>query len=889
MAATATRSGPKTPFWLELAEEDYRRAVSEIRVSATRQDFAERLNLVDPWASRFEEPVRHLRGPQDDTQERDGGSAAGGVDPVATEQFLDWAGGLRVKARTGSSTLRDFIAQGVVRYTRNGEDLDTLPQLAVDLGNLLLSGADGGEVRLADVLGPEALYYMVRHDFKPRGGDWSHALLGLPLERQPYGASKVKAAMEVGTIPPNFVHTWAVDLTKDVKSFGLSFASPQDCVLQWGADSLTIIDACGNVLATFKTIYDFSGATVKLTDQTCALDSKTSRKRLYFLLETSSVRVKRAFRLAKLRLQSPKSASTEALLVDDPVNYKTTGIFVGAQGATLYAPWYSSSPTGSMAVLPKPDAAKGWHLLSANVTNAASQFYHLAYYNELESKLRFYLFNRNLPKPVSSFAAEVRLFAKTGQAQGIPQYEALEGPLFAQGVRPKDWSVARIPISKWEQGRWTYFEVPFFYPMAKKLPLAAAPSTQVGMPYFALYEDALKQGLRNVKLEIRVVWELALDETSQLVGKALGNATQTTSKASLADWASAIWEGVKKGVDWGKSTNSFLDSLDKYSNDQKYGSIASALLKGTIPGMAMGVYSGIAAAAGCVVSLLTGILSDSEPLRMSLELGIRGEITGVAQAKLQHATAWFYLPGRLSIKEAFDSQGVDGLPNGNFGFIDSVLPRYSRTMGLFGYKYDPTEIYLPVDMMEKLRQACYPVDRKVTTPLTHAFPLPNTTHHNAKDVWQLPTGMAKTLPRLLPVIRNEFAPSMLSMPNVTQAIPGGSKIFVKVFYDATDLWHDCGGCVWTPKVEQPEGVGMIVTAWRTPETYSAFADEADVPFEYGAEPVSFNDGVYKWSDGWRHMLSWMTTQEKDDTDIYPLRDVLYYWQIGYFILTRSQK
>jgi hypothetical protein len=421
--------------------------------------------------------------------------------------------------------------------------------------------------------------------------------------------------------------------------------------------------------------------------------------------------------------------------------------------------------------------------------------------------------------------------------------------------------------------------------MAEKLPLDLLILTPPGNPYLSLYEDRFKAGMHNVKLEIKIIWQLVLDETSKLVAKALGDAVQKmpSQHASLADYAMGVWGSIKDGIDWGKKTHSFLDSLNTYSNDQNWGSIVQTLTKGVLPGVAMGVYSGIAGAAGAVVSLLQNLLAgDPEPLRLAIELGIRGEIKGVAQAKLQHATAWFYLPGRFSIEEAFDPKGIDGLPQNDVDFIDSVLPRYARTLGLFGYKCNPAEIRLPVDMLEH-RRVCYPVDRQWVTPLVYLAPYYSPDPSKIK-------GMSKTLPRLLPVIRNEFAPWVFILPTSSAPIQGGSRSYMKVFYQDDTLYHDCGACIIDPDVELPEGVSMVVSNLCIPETYSSFVDQADVPFDYGDDSIVEYGGNVKSSPAWKNMFYWHCgTPTKDDTDIYPLHDVLYYWEIGYFVANRDGK
>jgi len=556
----------KSGFWLDLSERDYRNAVSNAVVLASVDEFRVWLSLATAEGMNLKDQLSLLRDPVE-----------GEESPQGLFQFLHWFNSLKIKVRRGRTTVGDFIAQSLLRKElRLREDGGKYEELADVLRKLPLNPVNEGQAeRLEDFLDRPILQFAVHNALGlPDKMEWRSEFLELPLERKVYNASKKPASIDPGSIPPNFVHTWGVDLSKDIDWFKLSFDSIQDIQLKWNpsgpsGDCLSVIDSCGQVLARFWGLYEIQAAAVPLKTVPCVHDEGRTHKRIYLVLETSPVKGPRRMVLKKLRLLKPKITATEALLVDDPVSYATTNVFVDAIDQTLYPPWHSSNQTGSMPSTGKPTPDKGWHLLAINVTNPASQFYHLVYYNELESKLGFYLFNRTLPQEVTSFVAEITLKGKVGDEYDKTQYATLIGAIFPQGVRPKDWSKARIPIPKWEKGKWTYFEVPIFYPMVEVLPVDFINLNPAGNPYLSLYEDPFKKGLRNVKLEIKVLWQLQLDQTSQLIAKALGDAVQKmpAQKANLADYALLAWDSIKQGYEWGKGAKDFFDGLKKYSGD----------------------------------------------------------------------------------------------------------------------------------------------------------------------------------------------------------------------------------------------------------------------------------------------------------------------------------
>ena len=209
----------RPPFWLELEEPEYQQALSKAKLSASRQEFAVWLNLIDPDGSHLAEtkdPIRALQGEETPP-----------LDP-----FLDCISSLRVRTNGGSSTLSNFIAQGLVRYSRSSDELEPNYQHMVeDIGNLRLTKEN---IQLHEVLSNEYIEFLARYPLKIRGPlQWANQYLELPIESEPYNGTRQPAAIDPGLIPPRFVHTWGLDLSKDIDWFNLSFDSIQDIQLKW--------------------------------------------------------------------------------------------------------------------------------------------------------------------------------------------------------------------------------------------------------------------------------------------------------------------------------------------------------------------------------------------------------------------------------------------------------------------------------------------------------------------------------------------------------------------------------------------------------------------------------------------------------------------------------
>lgn len=478
-------------------------------------------------------------------------------------------------------------------------------------------------------------------------------------------------------------------------------------------DRITVLDADGQLLNDFGSAGDVETQAVQLGAPTPG-----QAKRLYVTLETGPAFQSdpgwhfqpRTFRLTGLNA-IPSEQAPSALIVDDDIDYDTTAAFLDAyyfdafnqNKQPLYPPWWSDnihSPAGQRAC-PKPSQEQGWYLLGKNVHMPGPGFFELVYYNEITSQLRLYLFNISLSRDVSLFNVEVGLRGKTKGENNL--YEELKGAFFPLDPNPKNWSAANVTLPDWPVGTWVYFDLDILYPMAETLPLVDVPLylTYPSHPgaavkpqaYVSVYEENLKKGYRNITLYTRIRGYQTGVLSGDFIGEAAGDALQVFGQSSPYEFkkvATAVSDGISKGYNWYDSADKFYTKVEDYSKKNPGGTVAGFLAP--ILSLGAAAFSGPLAAAGFAVSLLgSALFNKPEPIRLSLQLSLHGTFTGKSVTPAQTTEWWFYLPGSYSIEEAFTTTG---LPTQDLAQIDSRLPRYDRTIGLFGYLYNPGRVEL---------------------------------------------------------------------------------------------------------------------------------------------------------------------------------------------------
>lgn len=370
---------------------------------------------------------------------------------------------------------------------------------------------------------------------------------------------KRPSPINAGLVPPNFVHTWGIDVTAppppedqaqpriSLLRLGTDLAS---VALNWASgDRVRVLASNGSLThfvdgkpAEFTSLQDVKNKTVVVyhTD----LDAGKGHTRFYLLLATSEAPSPRRFELTDVLLYAdPRVATSEALLLTDDLNYETTfkgdncplggcpvPFFELPDGTTIDHPWRADgrqtpkSPQNGDKPIEFPAASKndGWYLIGRNTTRCSQPgFCTLLYYNERTSILRVYLLNVNLPSDrVVGYSVRLRLWAGG---------KNLDGLFFIGDPRPQRWREALviIPASVWANDKWAFFEVTMLYPMARELPWREpSPEQRKESRLFPVYETAHGKKDQNVQLQVEVRPFLEGDLKADLVAEAIGQAIE---------------------------------------------------------------------------------------------------------------------------------------------------------------------------------------------------------------------------------------------------------------------------------------------------------------------------------------------------------------------------
>jgi hypothetical protein len=598
---------------------------------------------------------------------------------------------------------------------------------------------------------------------KGTGGTPPPASYSLPLEHRRYKKSDERWTINPGRIGANFVHTWALDLV-NVAGFRIRRGTPNDVWIRdstWaGQDTLTVIDSCGRVLQKF-TAQDFF-STAKFVDlenrPPCPHDAAHApHTRIYLILETSRdpmLGASRSFKVAELEHTTALTGNEHAYVVADEINYDffDTSLVppnnedfanaLDAQGHAfvgLYPPWAGGPQGANDKIAPefktRPDPARGWYLLGLNTTYAAQKYYSVIYYNERRSVLRVYLYNLDEDTEYTAHVVKIYLEGCVALLQEppanpelppkyLPEWKPLVGAFFPVDPNPKNWWRAEFVVGGWAPHTWTAVEVPVLYPMGGNLPAIGDRAVGYYMPgnaesgvgaldlachqpartvgrYRSLYEDEFAPHQKNVRLvvSVRTFHEGYADLS--LVAKAVGDAIQQSKPGVL----SKMFDAIKTGKDWygyasdfGKVFATGLD--DQIKNASGAAKTAAENVKSKIE-TSFTVIGAVAAAAGALLKV-TGVLPN-DVLTLAITLSIQGRIGGTLTFQDMERENHFYLPGRFSMADAF---AVDSIVSSNIPVsIDSCLPRYDRTLGLFGYAYQPWDVEATVNAELRVGQA----------------------------------------------------------------------------------------------------------------------------------------------------------------------------------------
>lgn len=843
------------------------------------------------------------------------------------------------------NTWHDFVIQlnrGHIRIVLDGEGLvETFDEIGTLPSGVITFGSNsGGVIAFDDIrltlfgLGspplpspptpePPAEHFQLPPDdsyWQPIPWPGKYEMVNVvPLEVKPAIGKKRPAPINAGLVPPNFVHAWGIDI-KGITKFKLEFKSADEARLHWGSegDRLTVINANGNVLQTFSSIND-------LEQKWITIPSSVGYQRIYLILETSNkIQYRRFGMVGFLNLQSSTGAE-EALLVGDDLNYSLPGPILYAQDTSgkpkpLYAPWRSDSPgvTINQPVPDEPKLSDGWYLVGKNTTDPERGFYTLLYYNERKGRLRGYLYNENLSSNVSGYTVTIGLSMRKGK-----DYVPVLGPLFPLDIRPQRWSTSRVLLPPWQLKSWTYFEVPMLYPMAEKLPTKSS-SKPLGQ-YYSLYEDAFEEGLRNIRLTVTVQGFLKGSLQGDIIGQALGSAIQTlenkgASLSQAAEWGAELFSAGKDWYAAGKTLYGEIDDwrdaklkeLTKKYNDEQ---TALAALNGLDGLLAAGSspWAAAVAAVGVGIKMYKLFFTDPEPLQLAIELALRAKIAGSVYIPLSPLQHQFYLPGRFAIQEA----AAGGFPVWDTQRMDAELPRYDRTMGLFGYYSNPTELKMRV-----FREDFHINDDGNAIPdWWCSMQIPSYKSPPGAEKYSAYKG-SQYLDQALPVIFNSYAEIQLMKPILkivktsakkeigqrkmheqwfsflydiswkthvkpepddknfpkTVETDKGPRAYVKVFSDAEQVGFDyMKGGWWGIGVPNGIWLEIVLDTKYVPTSYRSYTTIRKLPTHYSYYASFILATARKGK-----------TLFKSD-DPFPLHDVIYYWDIPYFYYARTRK
>lgn len=649
-----------------------------------------------------------------------------------------------------------------------------------------------------------------------------------------------RVPIEVPSIPPRFVHTWAVD----VKGVTAAHLDLLGSLYFEDGDRVTVINSDNRVLKTYHDASSFGGDFFPLA---ATMYDNAPYQRIYIILETGPSAFDRAISIKGLRAPYPRIAGQEAVRIEDDVNYKTAEPFVDARDRDG-EPFDLTPPSGADNDWP-PSRADGWYLFAKNVTNPDPSFWSLIYYNEYTSRLRVYLYNLDLTPTATNCLVEVSLRGGPEGSQAL-----LKGQFFPVSVNPADWSTAVALVPSWPRFSWTKIELPMLYP-AK------------------LYESLESGGGRNVRLRLTLTPNMQGILKGTALGEAIGQGVQTFQGPDLKYVASGIIDAFKQGGDWYKASSGFADAVLDYTKE--HGPISGGMGEAVaLVGGGAFAMSPYLAAAGAALSLYKTFFDDPDPLVLAIDLALRAELSGAIITEETPNWCEFYLPGRFSIREAFDCD-APLRKSKKWQYTDSAIPRYDRAVGLFGYATDPSLI------------SPLPVERQDEIPDSVNYIPPGGGQHTAKFL--IPRGMTH-IPEFLGVVYNPFAGlSIISSKAYCKCLfESAGFYFYRNSVEPERSYKDVAVADYGYELDVVGGMPQLYRDFERPENspsiphYLTYANAfATVPTKiktapyYGVEvtcltPRKGGDGEFSTE-----------TRKFDAQNLLPLHDAVEYWEITY--------
>lgn len=636
----------------------------------------------------------------------------------------------------------------------------------------------------------------------------------VPFQVQPDFGNPYFSPIDAGIIPPTYSHSWAVDL-QDFTQFRL-YPGKAQVNLNWvSGDNISVYVPETGQIVNFASETSLRNDLVQLQPlPNPAGGAVQYPRRIYIILLTSKERyvsaVSREFR--RFGLEGMQTTDTcpnlRTLLVGDTLNYDVSNApnqlpwFRDGDGNSIYHPWLQGPNTDPQRLCPEPKEEDGWYLvgrftgrpiIKGEINTDLEALWLLVYYNEQLSRLRLYF----LPKMENVTGLEVRLRLLARDPNTEAGYIQLEGAFFDDDPRTQRWSEALLIIPgvgklnpSLVQDRWVMMETNLLFPMAKAIPTmkdasytpgaASLPPDDPAFPdrknwYIPLYDCEFEHQMGNIRLEVEITPFQQASAKLDFIGRGVGLAIQQLSGSSISPF-SVLKDTVETGIGAYKAASSIYDYLKaEYKKDFPNTALPGLLAIGG------GAFSGAAAAIGATITLVMALLKEEEPLRMALELQIRGAITGSIYTPLSKVIYDCYLPGRF---DAYQMHVSEGLPF-DISDLNQYLPRYDRSLGHLGYRYDPSQLKLPMIYFGPYEEtpapgfnegiiSCTPEYWKWAmrcvwpAPKNPQFPYSEFEEPN-RPLWKLDARIHPApVDGFLPVIYNEFA-------EITPIDPGGAQ------------------------------------------------------------------------------------------------------------------
>jgi hypothetical protein len=534
----------------------------------------------------------------------------------------------------------------------------------------------------------------------------------LPFAVRPDQGPAYTAEIDPGPIPPTFCHSWSLDL-EGLHRFRLRVDVARTALNFDDGDRVTVYAPETGQSVELDSDADIRTMWIQLLAVPGSQPARAP-ERVYLILHTSAARYASAAARSPRRLvlkglvSDSDPAAARVWLVGDTLN--STPSTPKAQqywlkdgrGEWLPQPWKPAGGVSSTALIEEPRPEKGWYLLARFTRSQGGDdtpIWAVVHYNEQLSRLRVHVWS----EVETATGLEVRLKLLAQDAGAKAGYKALEGAFFDDDMRTQTWSEVQLTIEGLREREWRVVETGVLFPMAKALPGAkdATEADQTNVPatggtvyghthkasippvknwYVPLYDSIAENQMRNVRLQVAITAFTRGEADLDFVGKGIGTAAQNLDDSG-DPMLSVLKEAAKEGISAGKAGKGLYDGLKEwFQKENGQNAPLTGLL--TLGGSAFGA---IGAAVGAGIAIYKTLTQTG--MAMELELRIRGSVQGSIYTPLATTVYECYLPGRFDAEEMHTRDGIAV----DHPTLDCWIPRYDRSIGHVGFRYDPTE------------------------------------------------------------------------------------------------------------------------------------------------------------------------------------------------------